>query len=267
MEYFNQCGRRVPTEKMRVFAKEPSFYYSLRAPANNHREIYERLSAFGIAVGLSQDNFIDRIENLYETIRADSNYSNLLAGVAVPFAIGALPDDLDLGSHLEHELLPKVESSFKDAFSDCHFKAVLQGDSDLEGRISIDPNSCYESLISSAKKEPVVGIYFPQALQEFDIESQRKQMAELPAIESAAVCLSGGIDICAALTGTPSLLINEETYAPILCMSAYRHADPRLILLMKSYGPHLEFWCMTQMLTKDVTQVSEQWTGGITIFK
>jgi hypothetical protein len=44
------------------------------------------------------------------------------------------------------------------------------------------------------------------------------------------------------------------------------HDDPRLVLLLKSYGPHLEFWCMTQMLTKDVTQVSEQWSGGISIF-
>jgi hypothetical protein len=267
MEYFNQYGRRVPTEKMRVFAREPSFYYSLKNPANNLRDIYERLSASGIAVGLSQDDFIGRIENLHETIKADNNYSNLLNGVAVPFAISALPDYLDLGGHLEHELLPKVESSFKNAFPDRHFKAVLQGDSDLEGHISIDSNSRYESLISSAKIEPVVGIYFPQALQEFDVDSQRNQMAELPGMESAAVCLSGGVDICAALIGTPSLLINEETYAPILCMSAYRHADPRLILLMKSYGPHLEFWCMTQMLTKDVTQVSEQWAGGITIFK
>ena len=97
------------------------------------------------------------------------------------------------------------------------------------------------------------------------MESQRKQMEQLPKLDN--VCLSGGIDISAALIGSPELLISEDFYAPILCMSAYVHKDPRLVLLVKSYGPHMEFWCMTQMLAKDVTQVSEQWAGGITFFR
>jgi hypothetical protein len=68
------------------------------------------------------------------------------------------------------------------------------------------------------------------------------------------------------VAGIPDLLISEEFYTPILCMSGYVHRDPRLVLLLKAYGPHLEFWCMTQMLTRDTTQVSEQWAGGITVF-
>jgi hypothetical protein len=89
-------------------------------------------------------------------------------------------------------------------------------------------------------------------------------MEQLPKLGN--VCLSGGIDISAALIGSPELLINEDSYAPILCMSAYVHTDPRLVLLVKSYGPHMEFWCLTQMLSKGVTQVSEQWAGGISIY-
>ena len=85
-------------------------------------------------------------------------------------------------------------------------------------------------------------------------------------MKGANKCLSGGIDICAALIGVPELLISDENYAPILCMSSYVHDDSRLVLLLKSYGPHLEFWCMTQMLSKNVTQVSEQWSGGVSIF-
>ena len=49
-------------------------------------------------------------------------------------------------------------------------------------------------------------------------------------------------------------------------MSAFVHSDERLILVLKSYGPHMEFWCMTQMLSKHTTQVSEQWSGGLTLF-
>ena len=49
-------------------------------------------------------------------------------------------------------------------------------------------------------------------------------------------------------------------------MSSFVHSDERLVLLLKAYGPHMEFWCMTQMLSKNTTQVSEQWAGGLTIF-
>jgi hypothetical protein len=74
------------------------------------------------------------------------------------------------------------------------------------------------------------------------------------------------MDIGAALIGSPELLISDQFYTPILCMSAFAHSDERLVLLVKAYGPHLEFWCMTQMLSKHTTQVSEQWAGGLTIF-
>ena len=40
-----------------------------------------------------------------------------------------------------------------------------------------------------------------------------------------------------------------------------------MVMLFKSYGPHLEFWLMSQMLTPNETQVSEQWSGGVTIFE
>jgi hypothetical protein len=91
-------------------------------------------------------------------------------------------------------------------------------------------------------------------------------MHSLPDPAGISICLSGGVDICAALTGTPELLFNENFYTPIPTMAAYVHSDERLVLLLKAYGPHMEFWCMTQMLTKNVTQVSEQWTGGLTIY-
>ena len=80
------------------------------------------------------------------------------------------------------------------------------------------------------------------------------------------MCLSGAMDIGAAVVGFPELLISKDHYTPILCMSSLVHSDKRLILALKSYGPHMEFWCMTQMLSKKTTQVSEQWAGGLTIF-
>ena len=79
-------------------------------------------------------------------------------------------------------------------------------------------------------------------------------------------CLSGGIDICSAFIGTPELLLSEVFYTPITVLSSYVHKDDRMVLLLKAYGPHLEFWCLSQMLTKSIKQVSEQWTGGLTFY-
>ena len=202
---------------------------------------------------------------MLDSIKSSVAYANLLKGVHVPFVYF---DDglLDFGTDLEGRLLPSVQEAFSENFPEAHFKAVLQSDSKLPNQIVLDPRSHYEDFVEASRKGPIVGWFFPQATQEFDVESQRFQMTELPVIEGLGVCLSGGKDVCAALMGTPDLLISDDHYAPILCLSAYVHKDPRLVLLIKAYGPHMEFWCMTQMLTKDTTQVSEQWTGGITIF-
>lgn len=251
---------------MRVFGESPSFYYELKDYQLDLAEIHDRLISFGLVDGLSFPNFQARTEKLRETIKADSNFSNLLNGIHVPFAVSLDKGSHDLGEQLETELLVKLESSFKASYPDLHFKAVIQGDVGLKEKISIEDSSRYSDLINLAQKSTVVGWYFPQALQEFDIQSQRKQMVDLPSLVGAHLCLSGGIDIVSAMTGFPGLLINEDEYPPVLCLSAYCHQDPRMILVLKSYGPHLEFWCMTQMLSEGVTQVSEQWAGGLTVF-
>jgi len=80
------------------------------------------------------------------------------------------------------------------------------------------------------------------------------------------MCLSGPLEIFSAIIGKPDLLANEEGYSPILCMASVAHTDTRLALVLKAYGPHLEFWCLTQMLTPNLKQVSEQWAGGITVY-
>jgi hypothetical protein len=160
-----------------------------------------------------------------------------------------------------------VGHSFREQFPGAHFKAVIQGNAKLASNITLDPRSRYAEFVKWASENGVVGWYFPQALQEFDIESQRQQTEELPIPVGMGVCLSGGIDICSSLIGSPGLLVNDNAYAPILCMSAYAHTDDRLALLIKAYGPHLEFWCMSQMLLPDIKQVSEQWSGGLTVFQ
>jgi hypothetical protein len=267
MQYFDKSGWRVPGSDMRTFGESRGNYYRLDQPRIDYASILDRIGRhLGTALDITADQFEGRITSLLSGLRASADFGNLAGGVYVPFVFKRAQPGADLGTELQEHLLPGVQRSFTERFPGARFKAVLQGQSELASRIGLDPRSRYQEFVDASEQGTVVGIYFPQALQEFDLASQRRQMQSLPDPAGMSICLSGGADICAALTGTPELLFSEEFYTPIPTMAAYVHADERLVLLLKAYGPHMEFWCMTQMLTPDVTQVSEQWAGGLTVY-
>ncbi len=268
MIYFENNGRRIPTSLDRVFSPNPSYYYKLVRREINFLDIYNNfLFIYGADLILSPDEFESRATALLRKIQSDDNFNYLLNGIHVPFILPKKTNNVDIGYELENILLPSIKSSFNHKYPECHFKAILQSDTKLLGNISLDPNSRHDRLIDKIKSECTIGWYFPQVLQEFDIDSQRRQMIDLPDPTGFEFCLSGGHDIAASIIGQPDLLINPNDYSPILCLSAYVHSDDRLALIVKSYGPHLEFWCMTQMLTPKIKQVSEQWSGGLSLFE
>ncbi len=266
MQLFDHDGRGEALISSRVFNKKKSSYYKIKEFKIDLKKIYANLEKYGyLNHKISYQTFTEKYDYLKSLIKLDDSYKNLLNGPFLPFAFINKNSDQDIGKTLEKVYLPSLKDAFENEFPQSHFKAILQGDSKLESSVILDQNSNYQEFVN-VSEEGLIGIYFPQALQEFDIDSQRSFMSNLPKNNNFNICLSGGIDICAALIGYPGLLINEKNYSPILCMSSYKHIDDRLVLLLKSYGPHLEFWCMSQMLTPSTKQVSEQWAGGITIF-
>jgi hypothetical protein len=267
MQYLDNSGWRVPSSDMRTFGESRSNYYRLDQPLIDYASILDRIGRhLGTDLDIPAEQFEVRVASLLSRLRSSTDLGNLAGGVYVPFAFRRAHQGADLGTELQDYLLPGLQKSFTERFPEARFKAVLQGDSKLTRSISLDPHSRYQQFVDVSEQGTVVGLYFPQALQEFDLDSQRRQMQSLPDPIGASICLSGGVDICAALTGTPELLFSQDFYTPIPTMAAYVHADERLVLLLKAYGPHLEFWCMTQMLTPNVTQVSEQWAGGLTVY-
>ena len=266
LKLFDDFGRRLPSNDDRVFGPKPSNYYKLKQPDISYNSILERLKENNLQIkNISSDDFKKHAESLLIKIKETDAFAALLNGVHIPFFYSDENPRSDLGTKLEEKILPALKSSFTERFPEAHFKAVLQSDSELKENISIEPNSGYDAFLDDCS-DGVIGWYFPQAFQEFDIESQRKQMSKFPQNNNLKMCLSGGIDIGAAITGSPDLLIDKDFYTPILCMSSFVHIDERLILILKAYGPHMEFWLMTQMLSKYTKQVSEQWAGGITIY-
>jgi len=261
---FNEKGRRVPSKDNRVFDIEPLEYYHVANGEINFASIAENYKATGYLPHLSLGDFQHRCEALKLKISLDSNFSGLLNGVHVPFVLPKLNSGVDIAESIFEDKLPYVGKSFTSRYPEAYFKAIMQGGASLKGNLTVSDGSRYDQFLATANNGPIMGWYFPQALQQFDLDSQVAQMRDLPNVEG--VCLSGPAEIFAALIGKPDLLINEHGYSPILCMSALQHSDDRLTLVVKSYGPHLEVWCLSQMLTPGVKQVSEQWSGGITFF-
>ena len=266
MKLFDDHGRRLPTENDRVFSEEPNFYYKMNQPNFDFNLILERTKKNLMSVdNLSAADFESKANLLLEKLKTNEEFSLLTNGVHIPFIYRNTSKGVDLGKNLEETILPALKKSFTEKFPEAHFKAVLQSNSELQGNIKVHPESRYDQFLDDSS-EGVIGWFFPQAFQEFDIDSQRNQMSKLPKLNDVKMCLSGGMDIGAAVVGSPELLINKHHYSPILCMSSFVHIDERLVLLLKAYGPHMEFWCMTQMLSKTTKQVSEQWAGGLTIY-
>ena len=263
---FDKKGRRIPFDGMRVFNESPKWYYDIIEPQNNFEDILNRNQEHAkVDSTISVEIFKSVCIKLKEKVINDPQLERLFNGVHVPFICPKSEKGYDVGQELEKISIPSVASSFKASFPDLHFKATLQGSSTkLSGELSVAESSRYEKLIESHESKTIAGWYFPQALQEYDIDSQRKQMHSLPFPNN--LVLSGGVDTSAALIGSPGLLINKEFYSPVLCLSGLQHNDKKLMLCYKAYGHHLEFWCMSQMLTPQITQVSEQWSGGLTLF-
>ena len=266
ISFFNERGRRVLTKPYRVFDAQDLDYYYIQNKELDLTETLRNFHAVGIGVSISLEEFETSLRALKNRFQSSPALKNLFKGVHVPFIAPKIDDTgEDLSYTAVERLLPKLEASFKRHYPQAHFKAIMQGGTSLSGNLRIDERSRYKNVMSAAVNSHLIGWYFPQVLQQFDIESQVRQMEELP--HESGLSLSGPMEVLSANIGKANLLINEEGYAPILTMPAVRHVDEKLTLALKAYGPHLEFWCLSNELTPGVKQVSEQWAGGISIYR
>lgn len=261
-------GRNNPSEDCRVFSDVPKEFYKID-PLNIDYAAQHKLAAESGMVSNSLDasDVETGLGDVEAVIKSSDDYRNLFEGPAIPFCLSIPDGNEDLGTQLEDHWLPLLKKEYERQVSGTYFKATLQGDTELKESVTVSEKSGYDDFLDKAASSTVAGYFFPTAFQEFDIKSQRTRIADLPQLGDLGMCLSGPFEMIYSLVTYPKLLFSEDKYSPILCASALEHSDPRMVLMFKSYGPHLEFWLMTQMLTPTKTQVSEQWSGGITIFK
>lgn len=251
-----------------MFSDVPKTFYKIDQLSVD----YTTQHALALANGLIDKSFTApevqaNLQKVAGTIQGSENYKNLFNGPAIPFCMLAPRSDEDFGVQLEDYWLPMLKKEYERQRPGNYFKATLQGNTHLVQSLRIAKNSGYDRFFGQDNTTHVAGFFFPTAFQEFDIESQRRRIGELPNDTDLELSLAGPFEMIYSLITYPSLLFSSDNYSPILCASALEHNDPRMVMMFKSYGPHLEFWLMTQMLTPTKTQVSEQWAGGITLFK
>ena len=256
---FDEHGRRIPYDGMRVHSQVSRHYFRLLQPAVNYPAIWERtVKHMQLDAPPSAQKFEERAEAILADIRADRDLKNLANGIRVPF----LCPSARLGWQ---ELLDAVGRSYKERFPDCDFMNLCPGKPDDDARMA--PGSRYQQFVEARQAGAVIGIYFPNCLSEYDLASQRRQMETLPAsVGHASLVLSGPADAAAALVGSPQLLWNEENYPHHLCLSAIQEPEDQVVYTFEAYGHNLRFRYRSNMLTPSVTQVSEQWAGGLTVF-
>jgi hypothetical protein len=264
---FNALGRVVASADCRVFSDVPRDFYQL----NDIDIQYSKQHDFFLDKGLISNNVAseaveERLRHVEEMLRSDENYKNIFDGMAIPFCFTDAHAKVDLGSRLVDFWMPMLRKAYEETVAGSYFKAILQGNSELRGCVSPAFGSGYEEFLDCVKESLVIGYYFPTAFQEFDVNSQRARIAGFPKVQGLAASLSGPLEMIYSLISYPRLLFHENKYSPILLASGVEHIDPRMVLMLKSYGPHLEFWLMSQMLSPSKTQVSEQWSGGVTIY-
>jgi hypothetical protein len=267
---FDEHGRRIPYSGMRVHSQISRRYFSLLQPPVDFAAIRERIGRYLalLHAAPSASQFAETCGAILDGLRADNALANLANAVHVPFLCPPSPTGVPRAEELV-DLLAAVGNSYVERFPESDFLNLCPGKPDASAVWAA--GSRYEQFLEAREGRPVVGIYFPNCLAEYDLASQRKQMYTLPATVAcgagtAAIVLSGAVEAAVALVGSPELLWNEDNYPHHLCLSAIEEPEDQIVYTFEAYGQNLRFRHRSNMLTPEVTQLSEQWAGGLTVF-
>ena len=251
---FDQHGRFTPITPLQFpHSKITRSYFKIQQPQVDFASIHARIKTqFSEHTLPSKENFQAKIESLVESIRQNAPIQDILNGVWIPFLIPKI-SCIDLGEQLEIHALPALTKSFE-TLGKGTFKRHWK--SDLTGTLTTPKSTRHEQLITRLQQEAVMGCYFPSALSEFSLPATREIMPQLP----DNILLSGAMDTCAALIGSPELLQNQEHYPPLLWFAAIDDADCESGLHLEAYG-----WDLTLNRRKHFGKNAEYWSSGLTI--
>lgn len=281
MDPFNEYGNRIPFEGMRIAPEVSPRFYQLNQPDLDQDRIYRRfqqyLSETPLPVSLAA--YRDTCARILSALEGNSAFANLTRAVHVPFLCPPATPRIGRGTEIRQHLA-RLGKSFEPLAPDTEFKNTCEAQGLPGDDVLIASESRYEQFEQARNGRWVGGWYFPNCIPRFDLTSQRKQMRTLPEIArgedgfEAQVVLSGALEAAVACIGCPFLLRNKERYAHVLCLSALQ-ADSNDVFFYSFEGYDYErgyaliFGRRTNRLRMGpppVTQVSEAFAGGLTVF-
>lgn len=228
-------------------------YFGLMQPQVDYAAIHTRFAAaYGAAALPAVDVFRGRADAVLKRLAEKQECRNLLKGVHVPFVLPRAQHK-DIGEALRTRYIPALHKAFKATFPDFDF--VDHHSTHLDGQLQLVPDSRHERLIAAMESDSVVGWFFP-CLSEYSIPAAVERMARLP----ENFLLAGGYDTCAALTGSPDLMLRRDGYPPLLWLAALAGAKTGEGHYFEAYGYNLTF-----NRRMHFGEAAEYWNSGLVV--
>jgi len=253
--FFDQHGRCTPRSIDAPVHSESRRWFLFRQPEIDYEKIYARTVAHlaeGKTPQTSVAEFKTRAEAILSALRADPASSNIVEGVGIPFLIPATAIE-DYGQALEEKFIPGVARAFETELPSYQFTS--HNTAKLSGNLTISQESRHDQLVDTVGRQDIVGYLFP-CLLEYSIPAARQIMNDLP----KQFLLAGGIDVCAALVGSPDLFLRFDGYPPLIWLAALNAENENIGYHFEAYGFNLTF-----NRRPHLGQVAEYWSGALVV--
>jgi hypothetical protein len=252
-DIFDDFGRCIPHMLGAAAHKETRRYFSCTQPEVDYDAIYVRIAKnLGGGDQLGPEDFSQRCMSILDKIRSTPEHANLANAVHVPFFLPSAEPG-DLGADLENKYLPSLKSSFEEMFPGKTF--TNHTSASITGNLSVAPVGRHDRVLEKLSSEAVVGIYF-LSLTEYSVPAAREQVEKL----DPELSLAGGFDTCAAMIGSPDLLMREDGYPPLLWFSGLEGEEPEVNYHIEAYGQDLTFNRRFHL-----GNAAEYWANGLVV--
>jgi hypothetical protein len=251
---FDAHGRCLPAKLVAPVHPRTRRYFHIAQTKIDYGDIYARSQKhLGIPDGIvSAKEFEQRAERILQNLRNDPARKGITDGFGVPFLLPKAAY-ADYGEALEGTYVKAVATSFAEKFSKYDF--VNHHKAGLAGKFRIIPESRHTRLVEAMQHDLVVGYYFP-CLTEYSVPAAIEQVGHLP----EQFLLAGGFDTCAALVGTPDLLLRTDGYPPLLWLAALLSEKADAGYYFEAYGYNLTF-----NRRPHFNQAAEYWASGLVV--
>ncbi len=202
---FDDKGFRIPPQGIKGEIGDIDIEYDVFEPMLRYVDRCERLQNAGFCNALFQhEDFEVQTRRLIVKVKSESCVRKILKGVCLPLFIPRMVVE-EYGVTL-NRLVRVVKVAYDGEYPHRVVTKAYVIMGDLEGQLSVVPESRHDQLLERVSQGYVSALYFPQPLQGYSVHAQREQMSSLP----EGFLLAGGIDMAIAWIMYPDVVARDE---------------------------------------------------------